>query len=197
MTIFAELLTTFSNKFPEHGTTVESRQVSYCCNGPYGRQLKEVGRVVQVSVECAGVNYALLFHDEILEIRARPLTRRTLTVAVNKIKSIELMRQSIMPPAMIGAASLILGSVLRIAEEALVGIVPLGFQIPLQLLAFGVAIICLAIMVLRYFFGNLILKPVDGSPIVVRMVPTSSGQRFIARLQQTSRSEKPQRGDQS
>jgi len=98
---------------------------------------------------------------------------------MDRIKSIELLRKSVMPPAMIGVVSLSLGLILGIAEEELVAIVPFGLHSPLQYLLIGTAAICLVILLSRWFFSNLILKRVDAAPITVRMVPTSSARRFV------------------
>jgi hypothetical protein len=99
------------------------------------------------------------------------------------MKSIELLRKSVMPPAMIGAISLSLGLILRIAEDELTAIVPLALRVPLQLLAFAVASACLLILIARWFFSNLVLRPIDASPITVRMVPTNSARRFVMLIQ--------------
>jgi hypothetical protein len=99
------------------------------------------------------------------------------------MKSIELLRKSVMPPAMIGAISLSLGLILRIAEDELTAIVPSALRIPLQLLAFAVASACLLILIARWLFSNLVLRPIDASPITVRMVPTNGARRFVMLIQ--------------
>jgi hypothetical protein len=104
-------------------------------------------------------------------------------IGIDKMKSIELLRKSLMPPAMIGVICLSLGLILRIAEDELTAVVPLAFRIPLQFLAFAVASVCLMILLARWFFSNLVLRPIDGSPITVRMVPTNSARRFVMLIQ--------------
>jgi hypothetical protein len=135
-----------------------------------------------VSAECSGVNYALRFRERVIDVRARPFQSTTLTIGMDRIKSIELLRKSVMPPAMIGAVCLSLGLILGIGEE-LVAIVPIEFRSPLQYLLIGTAAICLVILLSRWFFSNLILKRVDARPITVRMVPTSSARRFVMLIQ--------------
>jgi len=125
------------------------------------------------------MNYALRLHEGKIEVCARPFQRRLTTLEMGRIKSIELLRKSVMPPAAVGALGLSLGLVLRIAGEELVGIVPLSLRGPLQYVAFGVAVACLTILTVRWFFANLILKPANGPPVTVRMVPTRSARRFV------------------
>lgn len=140
-----------------------------------------------MSTECSGVNYTLRLHERTVEARARLFHIRTLTISVDEIKSIELLRKSVMPPAMIGAICLSVGLSLGIAEEELIAIVPLLIRAPLRFLALGIASVCLVILICRWFFANLIVKPVDGSPIVVRMVPTQSARRLIMLIQSRTR----------
>jgi hypothetical protein len=140
-----------------------------------------------VSAECSGVNYALRLRRGAIEVRPRPFQDTTVTIEIDRIKSIELLRKSVMPPAMIGVVCLSLGLILGLAEEESLLIVPLGFRSPLQFLAIGIAFICLMILFSRWFFGSLILKPVDGSPITVRLVPTGSGRRFVMLIQGQTR----------
>jgi len=141
-----------------------------------------------VSAECSGINYALRLRERSIEVRARPFQDTTVTIEIEKIKSIELLRKSVMPPAMIGVVCLSLGLILGLAEEESLAIVPFGLRSPLQLSATGVAIVCLVILLSRWFFGNLILKPVDASPITVRMVPTVSARRFVMLIEGQTRS---------
>jgi hypothetical protein len=91
---------------------------------------------------------------------------------------------------MIGVVCLSLGLILRIAEEELVAIVPIGIRSALQYLLIGTAGICLAILLSRWFFSSLILKRVDAPPIIVRMVPTSSARRFVMLIQGETRGTK-------
>lgn len=136
-----------------------------------------------MSAECSGINHALRLHEGKIQICARPFQRRPTTLDMGGIKSIELLRKSIMPPAVVGAVGLSLGLVLRIAGEELAGIVPLGLRGPSQYVAFGVAVACLAILTVRWFFANLILKSASRPPITVRMVPTHSARRFVTLVQ--------------
>jgi hypothetical protein len=140
-----------------------------------------------VSAECSGVNYALRLRRRAIEVRARPFQDATVTIEIDRIKSIELLRKSVMPPAMIGAVCLSLGLILAFAEEESLAILPLGLRSPLQFLAIGIAFICLIILFSRWFFGSLILKPVDAPPITVRLVPTGSGRRFVMLIQGQTR----------
>ena len=144
-----------------------------------------------MSAECIGLNYALRFRERAIEVRARLFQETAVTIEMDRIKSIELLRKSVMPPAMIGVVSLSLGLILGIAEEELVAIVPFGLRSPLQYLLMGTAGICLAILISRWFFSNLILKPVDASPITVRMVPTSSARRLVMLIQSEIRDTEP------
>jgi hypothetical protein len=140
-----------------------------------------------VSAECSGVNYALQLRGGAIEVRARPFQDATVTIEIDRIKSIELLRKSVMPPAMIGAVCLSLGLVLAVAEEESLAILPLGLRSPMQFLAIGIAFICLILLFSRWFFGSLILKPVDAPPITVRLVPTGSGRRFVMLIQGQTR----------
>ena len=144
-----------------------------------------------MSAECNGVNYALRFRERAIEVRARLFQDTAATIEMDRIKSIELLRKSVMPPAMIGVVSLSLGLILGITEEEWVAVLPIGLRSPLQYLLIGTAGICLAILLSRWFFSNLILKPVDVSPITVRMVPTSSARRFVMLIQSEIRDTEP------
>lgn len=136
-----------------------------------------------MSDECTGMNYSLRLRGSALVIQPMPLRDRSTIIEVDKMKSIELLRKSVMPPAMIGVICLSLGLILRLAGDELTAVVPPAFRIPLQVLAFAVASVCLMILVARWFFSNLVLRPVDGSPITVRMVPTNSARRFVMLIQ--------------
>jgi len=136
-----------------------------------------------MSAECRGINYALRFREGTLHIRARPLREKTSAIGMDKVKSIELLRKSVMPPAVIGAVCLSLVFVLGIAEEWWIPIVPSAFRSILQFLGVGAAVFCLVVLVCRWFFVNIILKPVDASPTTVRMVPTGSARRFVMIIQ--------------
>lgn len=136
-----------------------------------------------MSAECSGINYALQLDQGKVKVRSRGLQDRTVTIEIGKIKSIELLRKSIMPPAVVGGIGLSIGLILKMANDELIGIVPIAFRPPSQLLALGTAVVCLIVLVTRWFFANLILKPVGASPIIVRMVPTRSAQRFIMLVQ--------------
>jgi hypothetical protein len=142
-----------------------------------------------VSGECGGVNYALRLRGRAIEVRARPFQDTTVTIEIDKIKSIELLRKSVMPPAMIGAVSLALCLIIGVAEEGSLAILPRSLRGPVQLLAIAVAIICLVILLSRWFFGNLIVKPVNASPITVRMVSTRSARRFVMLIHSQIRTE--------
>ena len=144
-----------------------------------------------MSAECSGVNYALRFHERAIQVRARPFRGATVAIEMDRIKSIELLRKSVMPPAMIGVVSLSLGLILGIAEEEWVAVLPIGLRNPLKYLLIGTAGICLAILLSRWFFSDLILKPLDASPITVRMVPTSSARRFVMLIQSEIRDTEP------
>ena len=138
-----------------------------------------------MSAECSGINYTLHFREGALEIRARPFPSETLRMEIGRIKSIELLRKSVMPPAVIGAVCLALGLTLRIGEEELAAIVPLIFRIPLELLTLGGAVVCLMMLIFRWFLSSIVLKPVESSVITVRMVPTSSARHLLTLIQQT------------
>jgi hypothetical protein len=133
--------------------------------------------------ECGGINYALRLLQGTVEVRSRPFQDRTSTISIGNIKSVELLRKSVWPPAVVGGASLSLGSILRLANSELIGIVPIELHEPLQYLTFGIAVVCLFVLVARWFFANLILKPMGTAPIIVRMVPTGSARRFIMLVQ--------------
>ena len=141
-----------------------------------------------MSAECRGINCALRFKGGVLDYRAWPLRDKVSAIEMNRIKSIELRRKSVMPPAMIGALCLSLVFVVGLAKEGWISIVPLVIQGPLQSLGVVVAVISLVVLVCRWFFGNITLKFVDASSITVRMVPINSAQRFVMLIQKHNRS---------
>jgi hypothetical protein len=143
-----------------------------------------LGREVHTSAECGGINYAVRYREGTLEIRGRPFPSRTLKMEIGEIKSIELLRKSVMPPAVIGVVCLALGSILGIGEKELAAIAPLSLRTPLELLTLGVAVICLIILIFRWFLSSIVLKPAGSSAITVRMVPTSSARRLLTLIQQ-------------
>ena len=140
-----------------------------------------------MSAECSGVNYALRLRRGAIEVRARPFEDSTVTIEISRIKSIELLRKSVMPPALIGAVCLSLGVILALAGEESLAILPSALRGPMQFLTIGVALICLILLFSRWFFGSLILKPADAAPITVRLVPTGSGRRFVMLIQGQTR----------
>jgi len=137
-----------------------------------------------MSAECVGINYAVRFHEGILEIQSRPFPDRTLKMEIGKIKSIELLRKSVMPPAVIGGICFLLGTILEIAGEGLTAIVPSAFRIPMVLLALGVAVCCFIVLIFRWLLSSIVLKPVGSPSITVRMVPNGSARRLLTLIQQ-------------
>ena len=136
-----------------------------------------------MSAECSGINYALRIDKGTVEIYRRPYRDSRVVVEVSRIKSIELLRKSVMPPAAVGAVGLSVGLALRIAEDELIGFVPSASRMPLELFSFAVAFVCLMLLISRWFFANLILRPIGMPAIVVRMVPTSTARQFVALVQ--------------
>jgi len=106
-----------------------------------------------------------------------------LTVEIGRIKSIELLRKSVWPPAVVGGIGLSLGLILGLAGGGLIGIVPLSFLIPTRMLSLGLAAVCLIVLTSRWLFANLVLKAADIPAIIVRMVPTDSAKRFVMLVQ--------------
>lgn len=136
-----------------------------------------------VSAECSGINYALRIGEGTVEVYRRPFRHSRVVVKITRIKSIELLRKSIMPPAAVGAVGLSAGLALRIAEDELIGFVPSTSRMPLESFSFAVAFVCLVLLISRWFFGNLILRPIGMPAIVVRMVPTHTARGFVALVQ--------------
>ena len=140
-----------------------------------------------MSAECRGINCALRFQKGALNLQAWPLRDKFSVIEMNRIKSIELRRKSVMPPAMIGVLCLSLVLVVGFAEEGWISVMPLVLLEPLWSLGVVVAVICLVVLVCRWFFGNITLKLVDTSSITVRMVPIRSAQRFVMLIQKQNR----------
>ena len=136
-----------------------------------------------MSAECSGINYALQLHEGAVEVRGIPFQDRTLTVEISRIKSIELLRKSVWPPAVVGGIGLSLGLILGLANGGLIGTVPLWFLMPTRMLSLGVAAVCLIVLTSRWLFANLVLKAADMPPIIVMMVPTGSAKCFVMLLQ--------------
>jgi len=145
-----------------------------------------------MSTECKGVNYALRLHQGVVEIRATFFQKRTSSVEIEKIRSIELLRKSVMPPVVIGGVSLAIGLVV---DSPWLMIVPPEFRVFLGTLGLGIAALCLILLIFRWFFANLVLRRSDAPPVIVRMVPAPSARRFFALLQsQASVSQNAQMG---
>jgi hypothetical protein len=136
-----------------------------------------------MSAECRGINYALRLREGAVHVRPRLFRDKILAIDVDGIKSIELLRKSVMPPAVIGAVSLSLGLILGTVENELTAILPLVHRVASQYLAFAIALVSLVVLLSRWFFSDLTLRPLSGSPIVVRMVPTRGARRFVALIQ--------------
>jgi len=143
-----------------------------------------LGREVHTSAECGGINYAVRYREGALEIRGRPFPSRTLTMEIGEIKSIELLRKSVMPPAVIGTVCLALASILGLGGKELAAIVPLSLRTPLELLTLGATVVCLIVLIFRLSLSSIILKPIGSPAITVRMVPTGNARRLLTLIQQ-------------
>ena len=135
-----------------------------------------------MSSECSGISYALRLHHGTIEVRPRFLQHRIVTFEIRRIKSIELLRKSVIPPAVIGGIALSVDTIDSL-DSGLTWFISSGFRTPIHLLALGTAVACLMILVLRWFFANLVLKPIDTPPITVRMIPTGSARHFVMLVQ--------------
>ena len=129
------------------------------------------------------MNYVITLKDGRVEIRGRAASASTLSQEISGVKSVELLRRSIWPPAFIGTCLLTLGLALRLTDNTWLGFVPTSFVRPSEYAAVGGAAVCLVILLTRLFFANLVLKPMRGSPVIVRFVPVGSAKRFVAMLQ--------------
>lgn len=132
--------------------------------------------------ECSGINYALRFGERTLEVRARSPRKDYFVIELASMRSIEISRKSVMPPAAIGLAALSIGLVFRLFGDAFLALIPLGSQIVLQVLSLGLAAGCLIVLLVRWLFANLVLKPEGQPPTVVRLVPTGSARAFMIRF---------------
>lgn len=132
-----------------------------------------------MSAKCEGLNYALRLHEGAIEMRSRRLRGQSATVEMSKVKSIELLRKSVMPPAAIGATGLLLHLILTLTDGWLDAVFPEALRTFSALAALAVAAICLAVLIVRWFFSELIVKPCSMRPVKVRMVPTGSARRFV------------------
>jgi hypothetical protein len=135
-----------------------------------------------MSSECSGISYALRLNQGTIEVRPRFLQHRIVTFEIRRIKSIELLRKSVIPPAVIGGIALSV-DVINNLDDGLTWFIPSGFQTQIHLIALGTATVCLIILALRSFFANLVLKPIDTPPITVRMIPTGSARHFVMLVQ--------------
>lgn len=116
--------------------------------------------------ECVGIDYALRLHQAALEVRSRAFRHGTVTIKIGKIKSIELLREGTMAPALLSGIAPSLGTVLGLGNDELIGILRTGFHTSSQFLALGVGAICLIVLAARFVFATLISKPVGTSPII-------------------------------
>jgi len=136
-----------------------------------------------MSAKCSGINYALQLRERSVEVRPQPFQARTIAIEIGEIRSVELLRKSVMPPAVIGLIGLSLTLIFRLPDVAFIGSLPFVLLTYLQLITLGIAVFCLAILSVRWFFCNLVLKPAKMPRIVVRMAPTSSARRFVMLFQ--------------
>ena len=136
-----------------------------------------------MSAKCSGINYVLELRERSVMVRPRPFQARSVTIEIGEIRSVELLRKSVMPPAVIGLIGLSLTLIFRLPDIAFIGSLPFALLTFLQSITLGIAVFCLAVLSVRWFFCNLVLKPAKMPPIVVRMVPSSSARRLVMLFQ--------------
>jgi len=118
-----------------------------------------------------------------VQVRPRPFQARSVTIEIGEIESVELLRKSVMPPAVIGLIGLSLTLMFRLPGIAFIGSLPFALPTYVESITLGIAVFCLAVLSVRWFFCNLVLKSARMPPIVVRMVPSSSARRFVILFQ--------------
>jgi len=102
---------------------------------------------------------------------------------VSEVASIELLRKSVMPPAAVGSASILLNLFIRLTGDELLATVLPEFRRLMEYSTFGVAVVCLVLLVARWLFARLVLRPAATQPITVNMVPARSAKRFVEAFQ--------------
>lgn len=140
-----------------------------------------------MSAKCSGINYSLQLHPAGVEVHPRLFQQGSRTLGISEIESVELLRKSVMPPAMIGLVGLLVTLILRLPDGWLIGNIALELSAYLQLVTLGLAVVCLILLVVRWFFANLVLKPANMSAISVKMVPSGSARRFVTLFQMQTR----------
>jgi len=141
-----------------------------------------VGEWCQMSSECSGISYTLRLRRGIVEVRPRFLQHTTMTFEIGKIKSVELLRKSVIPPLVVGGIALSFDTVAGI-DWGLTWFISSGLRAPMHLLALGTAIVCLVVLTVRWFFASMVVKPIDMSTITVRMIPVASARSFVKLIQ--------------
>jgi len=136
-----------------------------------------------MSARCSGINCALQVGERSVEVRWRPFQARSVTIQIGEIRSVELLRKSIMPPAAIGLVALSLSLIFRLPDIAFIEGIPFRWVSYLQPITLGIAVFCLVALFVRWFFCNLVLKPARMPPIVVRMALGRSARRFVTVFQ--------------
>jgi len=102
---------------------------------------------------------------------------------MSEVASIQLLRKSVMPPAAVGSASILLNVFLRLTGDELLATVPPEVRRLMEISTLGVAVVCLVILLARWSFARLVLRPADTQVIVVNMVPARSAKRFVEAFQ--------------
>jgi len=144
-----------------------------------------------MSAKCTGINCALRLDDGVIEVRLMPFQRLTATIDVSKIGSIELLRKSVMPPAVVGGLALLSNLIPGFFGDLLLPFVPGELRLFLQLGTLGIAALCLILLAMRWLFARLVVRPSDTRSITLRMVPTGSAKRFVETFQdRVSRSQR-------
>ena len=136
-----------------------------------------------MSTECAGIDRSLRLEDGVIEVRSMPFRRLTASIRTSEVASIQLLRKSVMPPAAVGSASILLNVFLRLTGDELLATVPPEVRRLMEISTLGVAVVCLVILLARWSFARLVLRPADTQVIVVNMVPARSAKRFVEAFQ--------------
>ena len=142
-----------------------------------------MGDTIKMPAKCSGINYCLQLYEASVEVRRRPFQDKSRTLATSEIESVELLRKSVMPPALIGVICLIAYVALVLPDGWLMSVLPAGIGTYLPPLSLGIATVCLLVLIVRWLFTNLILRPSNTSPVTVKMVPARSARRFVALFQ--------------
>lgn len=143
---------------------------------------------------CRGANYKLaLTGDRLFLDRGTFLDRPSLSLTVKSLRSLELMRKSIIPPLVLMLVSLSTYGVLRFGLGGMLGLdISATAKLGLEEAAMVVAVVAALLIVVRLAWADLRIRSGElERPLVVRLVFVRQGKEFVRAVHAATVEAKP------